>query len=150
MVSHIALAIGLLSWYRAPFSSNWSTSTPISRPLQTSRPAAFIVSIASDDLFPVAHLQQQTVMDQHVWGDAGLAQSPRCQAQHFGTAGLARKIVERAPVRAGGDMQRPAKHALDAALEHGGLHHIGAPLPETRIGLPVSLDDGAGDQRVPI
>ena len=71
--------------------------------------------------------------------------------QHLRPARLHREIVERALVGARGEAQRPdVKIALDAAIEHGRLHHVGAPFPEAWVSPLVPLDDLAGDERVTV
>src|SRR5262249_16455816 len=93
------------------------------------------------DLLLAARFDQNAIMDQHVRHDAGFTHSPRGQAQHFRPFALHWKVIERALVWAGTDTQWPTEGALDASIQHGCLHHIGAPLPESRIRLPVLLDD---------
>ena len=82
--------------------------------------------------------------------DAGLAQAPCRQPQHFGAAALHRKIVECSLVRAGADAQRPAKHALDLALQHRRLDLFSRHCQNRGYVALVALDDGAGDERVAV
>src|SRR5262245_49120679 len=102
------------------------------------------------DPLEVGLLQQDTVVDEHDGNNTDLAHAPRRQPQHFSAAGLHGEIVERADVRAGADTQRPAEYAFDLALQHGRLDHVLTPSPERRIFVAMSLDDGAGDQRVAV
>ena len=53
-------------------------------------------------------------------------------------------------IRAGADAQRPTKYALDATVQHGRLHHVCTPFPEAWVIPPMSLDDVARDQRMPV
>jgi hypothetical protein len=47
-------------------------------------------------------------------------------------------------------MERPSEYSLDSALQHRHLHFVVTPLPESRIPSPMSFDEVACDDRMPV